>query len=215
MASRLMHYLISKLVAQKIEIENYNRFAFGALAPDMSSHADGSYNAAHFAGTNQAANTKGIDWRSFSRKYAAMLSDDLVLGYLVHLVSDAYWLKNIQNRFVMKFPEQKKLLISKGYEDMLIYNGILTATYQLHNDIVPERNLSVSEIVKPQIEPYFAAFDRDFLCGDKACAAFQVYPYEDVMAFIEHAVSLSVREINAIRSKTAGSNPEDYYVEIQ
>ena len=210
-----MHYLISKLVAPQIEIENYNRFAFGALAPDMSSHADGSYNAAHFAGINQEMNAKGIDWRSFCRKYEPRFSDDLVLGYLVHLISDAYWLKYIQNKFVMKFPEQKKLLISKGYEDMLIYNGILTAAYQLHNDIVPEQNLPVTEIVKPQIEPYFAAFNRDFLCDEKDCAAFQVYPYEDVMAFIEHAVSLSVKEINAIRSMTAGSNPEDYYVDIQ
>jgi hypothetical protein len=34
------------------------------------------------------------------------------------------------------------------------------------------------------------------------------------MLFIENAVLLSVKEINAIRYNTTRINPEDYYVEI-
>jgi hypothetical protein len=210
-----MHYLISKLVTQQIEIKNYNRFIFGSLSPDISSHSDGSYGIAHFSGFNKEMNIKGIDWLSFCNKYEQqILSDDLVLGYLVHLISDAYWLKNIQNKFVRKFPEIKNSLILKGYEDMLIYNGILTEKFKLYNDIIPESNITVSEIVKLQIEPYFTAFNNDFLYDYKGCAAFKIYPYDDVMLFIKNAVLLSVKEINAIRYNTARSNPENYYVEI-
>lgn len=216
MASRLMHYFIARLITQQIKINNYNRFIFGALSPDMSSHDDGSYTIAHFGGFNNEMHTKGIDWLSFCKKYEQqILSDDLVLGYLVHLISDAYWLKYIQNKFVRLFPAIKKSLIIKGYEDMQIYNYILTKKYKLHNDIIPESNITVSEIVQSQITLYFIEFEKDFLCDFKDCDSFNVYPYSNVMLFIKNSTELAINEINAIRNNKTRNNPEDYYVEIR
>lgn len=95
MASRMMHYAIADLLVKAIDNKDYNRFLFGALAPDMSSHDDGSYDKAHFCRSDEIKGIKGIDWIKFYNKYKNKIyNDDFFLGYYVHLIVVAYWLKN-------------------------------------------------------------------------------------------------------------------------
>ena len=63
MASGMIHYVISKRVAEIAGIEDVERFLLGAVvAPDASSHADETYDKAHFQGCSQDRTMKGIDF---------------------------------------------------------------------------------------------------------------------------------------------------------
>lgn len=216
MASRIMHYVIADLLSKKIDIKDYNRFVFGALLPDMSSHEDGSYVIAHMGGSNEAKGIKGIDWSKFYNKYQSnMLEDDLYLGYYVHLIVDAYWLKHIQNKFVRKHSKEvKHVLRKKGYREMQSYNSLLVDKFNLVNKIEVIRNMRIDEINEAYIDLFMRAFGEDFVDEKNGDVLFEVYPYEDVMLFIQNACEKCICEINAARSKHGMGNSEDYYVEI-
>lgn len=43
--------------------------------------------------------TKGLDWVEFAEQYkGSILEDDEILGYFVHLITDACWIKNIRDK---------------------------------------------------------------------------------------------------------------------
>ena len=43
MASNIIHYAVSKRISEQIEVQDLERFLFGAsVVPDISSHEDGS-----------------------------------------------------------------------------------------------------------------------------------------------------------------------------
>lgn len=66
MASGMIHYVISKKVVELTKIEDAERFLLGAVvAPDASSHEDGSYDEAHFGGWSPDKSLKGIDFNRY------------------------------------------------------------------------------------------------------------------------------------------------------
>jgi len=216
MASRIMHYLIGGILTKKIEIKDYDRFIFGTLMPDMSSHDDGSYNISHIGGINESKRLKGIDWIRFYVKYQnKILSDDLYLGYYVHLIVDAYWLKHIQNKFIRNRPEEEKAVLRvKGYREMYFYNRLLIEKYGLINNLKVIRNEEIEEINEVYIEPFVRKFEKDFLYSGRENMDFEVYHYEEIMMFIQNACEKCIREIKAARQNYGMGNPEEFYVEI-
>ena len=216
MASRIMHYAIANILTKKIDIKDYNLFVFGALAPDMSRHDDGSYDIAHVGRINELKGIKGIDWIKFYKKYKdKILNDDFFLGYYVHLIVDAYWLKHIQNKFIRNRPEEEKAVLRvKGYREMYFYNRLLIEKYGLINNLKVIRNEEIEEINEVYIEPFVRKFEKDFLYSGRENIHFQVYPYEEIMMFIQNACEKCIREIKAARQNYGMGNPEEFYVEI-
>lgn len=211
-----MHFAIADLVAKEIETKDYNRFIFGALAPDMSSHDDGSYSIAHFGEINEQKGIKGINWIRFYNKYQdKIFMDDFLLGYFVHLIVDAYWLKHIQNRFIRKYPvEVKSILRAKGYRDMYNYNRLLIDKYRLVNTVQVVQNINVNEINEINIEPFLRELEKDFICEKKLDTKFEVYPSDDIMIFIQKAYETCICKVNAIRANLTIGSSEEFYVEI-
>jgi len=215
-ASRIMHYAIADILTKEIVINDYNRFVFGALAPDMSRHDDGSYDIAHAGRIDELKGIKGIDWINFYNKYKdKILKDDFFLGYYVHLIIDAYWLKHIQNKFVRKYPkEQKSVLYTKGYRDMYNYNRILIDKYKLVNNMEAISNIEIEEVNAIDTEGYMREFEKDFENESDGNIKFEVYPYDETMLFIQNVCGYCIREINAIRENIPMGNPEEFFVEI-
>lgn len=216
MASRIMHYAIADILTKKINIKDYNRFIFGALAPDMSRHDDGSYDIAHIGKTNEAEGVKGIDWISFYHKYEdKILNDDFFIGYYVHLIVDAYWLKHIQNEFIRKYTkEEKSVLYTKGYRDMYNYNKLLIDKYNLVNKVEIIENIQIDEIDKNNVHQYMRDFRKDFQSEKIDNIKFEVYPYEDIMSFIQNACEKCIREITAIIENKPLGKSEELFVKI-
>lgn len=215
MASRIMHYTIADLLTKDIDIKDYNRFVFGSLAPDMSCHDDGSYDMAHFGRTDESKGIKGIDWIKFYNKYKDKIyNDDFFLGYYVHLIVDAYWLKHIQNKFVRRYSKDKKsILYTKGYGDMYTYNRILINKYNLVNNLEVVKNIEIDEINESNISQYIKELKKDFESKEGENIRFEVYPYEDIMLFIKNVCQKCIAEINAIKENDLIGNPEEFFVE--
>ncbi len=211
-----MHYAIANILTKKIDIKDFNRFVFGALAPDMSRHEDGSYDIAHGGRINELKGIKGIDWIKFYNKYKdKILNDDFFIGYYIHLFVDAYWLKHIQNKFVRKYSkEEKSVLYTKGYRDMYYYNRILIDKYNLINNIEVVRDIKIEEINESNIEQYMVEFEKDFESECNDDIKFEVYPYDDTMLFIQNVCENCILQINAIRENRPIGNPEEFFVEI-
>jgi hypothetical protein len=216
MASRIMHYVIADMLTKKIDIVDYNRFVFGALAPDISNHDDGSYTIAHIGGSIESKGLKGINWIKFYNKYQGkILNDDFYLGYFVHLIVDAYWLKHIQNKFIRRHPrEVKPCLRTRGYRDMYNYNSLLIDKYNLVNSLEVVRNIGMDEINDIYIEPFMRELEKDFTCKTNENVEFEVYPYEEIMMFIQNSFEKCISEISAARKNYGMGNPEEFYVEI-
>ena len=214
MASRMMHYTIAKLIADSIDIIDKHKFILGNLEPDLSCQEDGSYNIAHFVRKNDVLMTKGMDWVQFAEHYQdSILRDDEVLGYFVHLITDACWVKHIRDKYIRKYPkEQRHMLTAKGYRDMYKYNGLLINKYQLKNTIHKIDKLEVTEASIKYKEYLINGLISDFAGQELLDHDFEIYPYEEVMAFIHLSVEKSILEINALKTHQELGDPEVFYV---
>ena len=219
MASRIMHYAIADQIAAAIPIQNREKFLLGNLEPDISGKADGSYDRAHFSEENAEKGTKGINWRTFVDKYQEnILEDDELLGYLCHLIADACWLKRIRETHIRIFSgEKRKEMNRQGYEEMRRYNPVLIEQYGLRNEIQSMEAIGdfQAEEINPECkEQFLAGLAADFAVEKEPENRFVVYPYAEVMEYMEFCVEKIIAEISALRKKETLSNPEEFYILI-
>lgn len=214
MASRIMHYTVAHIIAEKLTIKDRSKFILGNLEPDLSHQADGSYLVAHFIRKNNKLMTKGLDWVEFAEQYkGSILEDDEILGYFVHLITDACWIKNIRDKHIRKYSiEKRKELTTKGYREMYRYNGVFIHKYQLKNTLHEINKLKVDEANIKYKDCLINRLITDFVQTQVTDEAFELYPYKDVMEFIQLSVKKSIDEINALRMNKPLSNPEEFYV---
>lgn len=218
MASRIMHLAIAKNLRKEINIKDYNRFAFGNMAPDMSSHSDGSYSIAHMRNEIKEKQIKGIDFNGFFVKYKNdILYDELILGYFVHLLSDAIWLKNVRDVQIRNNTlEKRDTLTKQGYRELWVYNALLINHYRLKNDLCAESHITVQELsplhLDEKIKELFKGYIRDFTTEEDAGFCFEIYPKEMVFDYINTAVSICNNEIRSMQAGQSIIASEIYYV---
>lgn len=217
MASRIMHYAIAQIASQGTPILNMNRFLWGALAPDLSSHEDGSYALAHFSDVVEEKGIKGINWRRFAEEFEEqILTDDFFLGYFVHLISDAFWLKDIQQKYVRSFPKpERREMILKGYKDMKKCNPLLIQKYGLKNVLLPIEPVAMREIDFDRGEAMLLALQEDFVIPYSENEQLHIYDYQVILSFIEKGAEKSIVQISALKSYGALGNPLEMYVPVR
>lgn len=218
MASRMLHYVIALKIANKVPINNMNRFIIGCLIPDLSSHDDGSYSIAHFSNTNKSDGIvkKGIDWSLFEEKYRdKVIEDSLYLGYLCHLISDAIWFKLITDKYVRIYPKKDRITyIKKGYEDFQKLNALLIEKYELQNPDLPMIEIELEEIKNNLFEKLLEDFQKDFVIHDNyEKEDMLIYPYDAVMNFLEQSIKVCIKEIRALMNDGNRIDPEEFYTE--
>lgn len=216
MASRMLHYVIAIEIAGIIKISNVNRFIIGSLIPDASNHNDGSYDVAHFAHTKMTDGNiiKGINWALFENKYKTeILLDPLFLGYMCHLITDAIWFNRIADKYIRIYPKKDRMdYIKKGYQDFEILNTLLKDKYALSCPSIKLPDINISEINASQVEQLFSDFATDFkVSNNQNKNNLKIYPYEDVMKFIDESIYMCTKEIISLRNKTETINPSIYY----
>ncbi len=216
MASRVLHYLIADLVSKAIDVKDFNRFAVGSLAPDISSHEDGSYDIAHFGRTNESKRIKGIKWTDFAQKYKKeVLTDDLYLGYYTHLITDAIWFKNIANKYIRIYPKaEQKPYLQKGYRDYLKLNALFIKKYKLTDSIQWIDEIHIDEIKKQYISTVHHLFQEDFKCELYDDDSLELYKIEDIHAFVDFCVERAVHEIKMLLTNGAQGDPEEFYAKL-
>ena len=98
MASRIIHIIVGLRVAEQITLTTPDRFFFGNILPDCVDSPGGRNDRkaySHFWDYNTDQKTKGQNWQLFWDKYRNHERDELYLGYVCHLVTDAVWVQEI------------------------------------------------------------------------------------------------------------------------
>lgn len=213
MASSMIHYIIANKIMKEYKVDNENRFLLGAtLAPDASSHEDGSYNIAHFL--NLKGDRKGIDWWLFEKKYGdKILPDSFYLGYWCHLIQDAIWFHDIVNKFVRIYEgEAKKACYEKGYRDYTRLNYLLRQEYEVNFPQFVLDIPAVDEISIPLLDELYLNFKNHFSSPVCRHTELEIYKWDIITEFIDFTTQFCIREIEALRNGNTRVEPERNFV---
>lgn len=138
MASAIIHMAVASELNKKIKRKESEYF-IGSIAPDIAKIVGIDRNITHF----KKQDDEYPDLDSFLLKYEQNLSDDFVMGYYIHLLTDYFWYKYF---FTEIFHNQtvKKLdgtIVKVDKEEMkrLIYNDYTNLNIQ----VIEEYNLNL------------------------------------------------------------------------
>ena len=215
MASSMIHYVISKRVAEQVGIEDLERFLLGAVvAPDASSHADGSYNEAHFGGWSQDKSLKGIDFNRFTDKYGERFGEDsFYIGYWCHLMEDALWFHDVVNQYVRIYTgEVKKAYYQKGYKDYERLNYLLLQEYDSQSFAFINGEVPVEEVRQDLLASVIESMKGYFEAVPCKKEELELYTWEVITAYIDKSVQFCTEEIKKWRRGTENTRAEQYYV---
>lgn len=215
MASAIIHYVISNMIFNEINVQDRKQFLLGAsVGPDASSHEDGSYDIAHFWCKSCDQTRKGINWNSFAKKYKeTILKDDFVLGYYCHLMQDAVWFHDIVDQYIRCYQcEEKKLAYQRSYRDYTRLNYLLIKEFHLEkmkSDKYPDW---VKEITEERFFQNMSNFEKWF--HEEACEKedLDIYQWDVIQKNIEKCVSICVSEIKSLIENEEGIRPDVFFV---
>ena len=143
MGSRIMHYCISSLIADKLEIEHKSEFMLGGIAPDIHGLMSVSKGVTHFKDLDDSGKSH-INIMRFYETYKDVIHEPFYLGYLCHLVSDVVWLDVYFDIVEYVSPEQWVEKLNIAYSDFGKLNRRIIDHYSLrlqHHEIP---NISIS-----------------------------------------------------------------------
>lgn len=215
MASGMIHYVISKKVAKLMGIEDLQRFLLGAVvAPDASSHADGSYDKAHFQGWSQDKSRKGIDFNWFADKYGKRFEEDaFYLGYWCHLMEDAIWVHDVVDKYVRVYTgEVKKAYYQKGYKDYARLNYLLVKEYGLQRPEFENRDVQVEEVRQDLLASVIESVKGYFEAESCKKDELELYTWEVITSYIDKCVRICAEEIEKWKVGKENIQAEQYYV---
>ena len=215
MASGMIHYVISKRVAKLVGIEDVERFLLGAVvAPDASSHADGSYDKAHFQGWLQDRTMKGIDFSRFADKYGDRFeADDFYLGYWCHLMEDAIWVYDVVDKYVrIHTGEVKKAYYQKGYRDYERLNYLLLRAYGLQSPEFMNQEVPAEEVRQDLVEAMIESVKGYFAVAPCKQEELELYTWEVITAYMDKCVQVCAEEIEKWKMGKENRPAKQYYV---
>lgn len=110
MPSWFTHLATAKEISDKIGIKDINSFLIGNLMPDAERHVikDFSiyipYDISHFASIQSIEGGKDNlpNINKFLDIYKGQLSNNIALGYLVHILTDYYWNNITYSRYTLR-----------------------------------------------------------------------------------------------------------------
>ena len=215
MASTIIHYAISKRIAEKIVVKDQERFLFGAtIVPDASSHEDGSYDYAHGQSWSMDRLKKGIDWTLFEKRYCdAFDGDSIYLGYWCHLVQDSMWFHDIVDKHVRIYPREiRNKYYQKGYADYIKLNYLISKEYNLEIPSFKQLNVSMKEVKKDLIQTRVNGFYEQFHSVECTKADLELYKWNTITNYIDSCTDFCVQEIDAMQKGRERVIPSVYFV---
>ena len=133
MASSIMHLAVTQELLRRQPFRNADRLAFGAILPDAEVDRAG-----HLTRFMWGLNKKTYDFERFRAEFGErMRTDDLYLGYYLHLVQDVCY-----RHFVYDQYQWDPLIpgnVEKLYQDYTVINRYVASRYHVNADIaVPD-----------------------------------------------------------------------------
>ena len=207
MAQRTIHYLFGELFSKQVELKDKQRFLLGNVLPDA--YANGSdRDKTHY--TIKTDTQVYFDFSKFRDEYAELIcSDDLYLGYYMHLVEDAFYRQFLYSDRVIRpsGPEEVSML----HNDYHILNSHIVNKYQLQNTLTDPVNLeneSINDIMEFRVNEFLKDMSGDFM--DQTIGSTRFLTEALLDEFIEEYVSLGLQELQRVRSGSTLLRPIDF-----
>lgn len=199
MGSRMMHLIIAEHVAGKIGIADRPRFLLGSIAPDAV-HGREQKTKSHYYEGSVDDGTRRIHYEGFIEKYRAQLKDKPILGYVVHLVADDVWMKDIYFKKDMKTRiDADPSVLEKWHADFRKLNGMLINQFDCAG---LEQQLASADLPDTLIEEIeinnLREFTKETLGDFQSTKAFsgkdlEVYSVEEIIGYIKSAAEQAIR----------------------
>ncbi|MGF7056440.1 zinc dependent phospholipase C family protein [Brassicibacter mesophilus] len=199
MASRIIHYIISKKI---LEICNFdkNDFILGNLLPDAHNGTLYGNSHSHFRYIINGEYTKlpNIEYVRFKQKYFNYFYKSLFLGYYCHLLSDYKWVQlkipgfpnNLDND-TKEFLAFRKIL----HDDYGKLNMILKDYFKLSlqdNFVIPD-DIIITEIDRSNIPKVLNGLEQDF--KSRTEGRLSMLTMEFILDYIDNTVKFCLENI--------------------
>ncbi len=204
MASRVIHLAIAAELADRIGVKDKERFYFGHVLPDMIL---GEYEVrlplkkqSHFY-TLLPSSRKTYNFYQFYDEYKDRLTDDLYLGYYVHLIEDNIFRKYLYYRVGLLMRRGQRELLDELYRDYHLLNPLLRERYDIK---LPGRleNLEDEDICKRfpfTVDEYLEEMKNDL--EERPEGELVHFTEELIDEFINECVDVITKEMSSLREK--------------
>lgn len=209
MASSIVHLAITSELARRISFKDTNRLKFGSIVVDAGVGGNKNGNS-HMKINVQDGRKKTYDFDRYRELFGErMLSDDLYMGYYLHLVQDALYRQFVYDRYHWNptIPGN----VERLHKDYQIVNQYVINKYHLKNDVVVPDDFYSKDLNK------ISAFDTLGLMKDMAAYFLPVdeepiffFTKEMSDEFITEAVEYCAKEVEKFRNGEEGIDMFEY-----
>jgi hypothetical protein len=199
MGSRIMHYCISAVLQQKLQIAD-NQFLLGGLAPDVHKYTGDPKEISHFLIQPE----KGVRLVSpplFYNKYLALLrSSPFHLGYYFHLISDEIWLKDVYFKKIKYLPPGiKEEALTQYYRDFGRLNGMLIDYYSMKLSGLDVEPVRIGEIDYTYLPSLIKDLEEDFQTADSLKGeTLEILEWDEILQAMEHSITACMEAARGI-----------------
>jgi len=207
LAQRTIHYLFGEIFSKQIKIKDKNRFLLGSIMPDaylVLSDRDST----HYK--TKLANQVFFDFNKFREQYHNFIfTDDLYLGYYMHLVEDAFYRQYIYNgNFRMPDSQEEVAVLHNDYH---ILNSYIVNKYNIQNvfdKFVDLKHEPICEIAIFRINEFLKEMSYDFTEQAKG----ETYFLKETMLdeFIDKYIPFALLELQSIQNGQFVLQAQDY-----
>lgn len=214
MASSMIHYIVSHLIADRIGIKNLNLFLIGAvLAPDTGNKEDGSYCKLHFMETCNDTSKKGLNWNTFSGMHMEEMDKDYYPGYFCHIIMDALWYHDVYDKYIRHLPNDiKNEKIQAMYRDYWRLNHLLIKKYNIPRDYISAVDIPDVSIDRGSLLSMADRFGKQLQAPECDTDELEVLTWDIVADYIEKSKELCMQEVSSVVKGRSGRNPLDLFV---
>ena len=193
MASIIIHLAITNELTKKYKFKDISRLKFGACLPD-----GGKGRAGHLNKFIWGRNKKVYDFEYFRAKFGDLIkSDDLYLGYYLHLVQDICYRHFVYDKY--KWNPMIPGNVERLHNDYGVINHYVAVKYGLVNEFVVPENFDKERICE------ICEFDTQRLARDLE-SYFNEVKDEEIFFFtremadeyISEAVAYCMKELKAL-----------------
>ena len=195
MASSIMHLAVTCELTKHFDFSDTNRLEFGAILPDA-----GKGKAGHLNKFIWGRNKKSYDFEFFRSEFGELMkTDDLYLGYYLHLVQDICYRHFVYDKY--KWNPMILGNVERLHKDYSIINYYVAGKYDLKNNIV------VPSCFEDEKINSLCEYDVNWLVDSMAeyfekVEEGEIFFFTREMAdeYITEAVELCSKELNSLRN---------------
>lgn len=217
MASSVLHYIISKKVAEQMQIKDIESFLMGAvIAPDTGLKEDGSYHERHFFENCYDTGIRGINWQNYAMQNSDRITEDYYLGYYCHLIEDSVWYHDFFHKHIRIYPQEiREERFPAVYRDYGRLNYLLEKEFDVI--YVPFKCINIPDtfIEKDRIKYQVENVNKQFEAPKCSKDDLEIITWDFITEYIDKCVELCINEISALHGKANHVAPKIFFTDIK